>query len=862
MKHFLAAVLLAVITLSCTRENVIVSEQGPSVEQEVISSDNFVSGEARVYLSEEMASMLEEAARCGDVTTKSPGLNQAINELGIVEMTRLFPHAGEYEPRTRKEGLHRWYVIRYSSEVPVTKAQISLEDIEGVEIFEPVRNIKINDFNDLTSDLWGLNNTSNPGFDINVKPVWTNFTTGNPDVIVAVVDNGVDLSHEDLYANCLASGNYNAVDDNSTIVPGAHGTHVAGTIAAVSNNGKGIAGIAGGDKANGQRGVKIMSCQIFKDTQGGTIFGNSAAAIKWGADHGAVISQNSWGYTFDDDGDGKLTGDELKRALAARISGSDKAAIDYFIKNAGCDNDGNQLPGSPMKGGVVIFAAGNDAIANGAPAEYEKVIAVGSVASDGTKSSFSNYGDWVDICAPGTSILSTTPGNSYEKMNGTSMACPHVSGVAALIVSHFGGPGFTNDMLRERLLESSNKSIISQGNKIGGLVDAYGAMVYGNDKTPEGVTDLEVSGRGNNLDLSWTMPADEDGKAAYGFLVLYDTDEAKVLEADENDYSKVNFVTCTPTQAVGEKVNFTVSRLDFEETYYVKVFAYSYGRNYSACSETKSANTTGNNPPQINLLYEGDLSILPSETLNLTIEIIEPDSHNFEVSIENGSSAETFSGPIKNKWTLIIKGKDADKGNYTAKIVAVDEWGLASTYDISYEIKDNSAPVKLKDIENVLLTAKGKEFTLDMDEYVNDPDGEQLKYDITISDAKVLHVVAKGNQLLGTALGYGAAEVQIVAKDARGESVTLTFKAQVKDPSTPVSVYPNPVKDFVNVSTLDAAETRILIVGQTGKKFYDKTSVVSGYEPARIDMTSCPPGVYSMTVTFGGKDYKQNVVKL
>ena len=101
----------------------------------------------------------------------------------------------------------------------------------------------------MTSDLWGLYNQSNPGFDINVRPVWDNFTTGNPDVIVSVVDAGIDLNHEDLADNCLTTGHYNFVNKNSYIIGCYHGTHVAGTIAAVSNNKKGIAGIAGGDKA-------------------------------------------------------------------------------------------------------------------------------------------------------------------------------------------------------------------------------------------------------------------------------------------------------------------------------------------------------------------------------------------------------------------------------------------------------------------------------------------------------------------------------------------------------------------------------------------------------------------------------------
>jgi subtilisin family serine protease len=359
-----------------------------------------------------------------------------MEEFGVSSMERLFPHAGEYEPRTRKEGLHRWYVLRYAESVPFTRAGAGFENIPGVEYVEPVRAIKLDTYNDLTSDLWGLDNTATPGFDINVLPVWENYTMGNPEVIVSVVDNGVDIKHEDLAANCLSTGHYNAVDGNYSIVPGSHGTHVAGTIAAVGNNGKGVIGVAGGNAAKNKSGVKIMSCQIFKDTAEGSVSGNSGNAIKWGADHGAVISQNSWGYQADANGDGTISADELKVANSITVQGSDKAAIDYFIKYAGCDNNGNQLPDSPMKGGVVIFAAGNDALTNAAPANYEPVIAVGSVAMDGSRSSFSNYGNWVDIAAPGSAITSTIPGDKYGSMSGTSMACPHVSGVAALGLSY------------------------------------------------------------------------------------------------------------------------------------------------------------------------------------------------------------------------------------------------------------------------------------------------------------------------------------------------------------------------------------------------------------------------------------------
>lgn len=863
MKHCLAALLMAASLVSCVRDELVQSVPEADKDSSTEVSDIFVSGEAHVYLSEEMTAMVEAATEAGTLATKSAPMNNALEDLGVTQMYRLFPHAGEFEPRTRAEGLHRWYVVRYSKDMPATKAQTSLEDVPGVELFEPVRQIKNNDFNDLSSSLWGLYNTSSEGVDINVKPVWDYYTTGNSKVIVSVVDNGIDLNHEDLSANCLTTGNYNAVDDNTVIVAGDHGTHVAGIIAAVGNNGKGIVGVAGGDKQKGNGGVKLMSSQIFKtNADGTTTFGSSATAIKRGADNGAVISQNSWGYTFDADGDGKLTGEEMTNALSAKISASDRAAVDYFIKYAGCDNSGNQLPDSPMKGGVVIFAAGNEAITNDAPSAYSEIIAVGSITSNGTRSSFSNYGDWVDICAPGSDIYSTLPGNRYGNMSGTSMACPHVSGVAALIVSHFGGPGFTNEMLKERLLGSANKSIISQSYQIGGLVDAYGAFVYGNDKAPQAVVDLEVSGRGNSIDHKWTIPADEDGKGAYGFLIIYDTDRTKVENATVSDLGGAKYVTITPDATSGDTVEYSLSGLEFETTYYLKMAAYSYGRNYSELTEVLTATTTENNPPVVEAVHDGDYVLMPSETLNITINAVEPDGHGMTVTLVPGSDAESMINTPDGKWRLTIKGSAAPEGTYTSRVVATDEYGLVTTLEIVYTIRENQAPVKVGDPENLFMKAKGEEITVDMSKYVNDPDGEQLKYEVTMTNANIAHANAKGNSLTVTALGYGSTDVTVKASDARGESVTVSFKILVKDPSNPLSVYPNPVTDYVNVSTLDMADTKIRIINQTGKTMFEETVKASAFEPARIDISQYAAGIYTMTVSFGGNTYKETIVKI
>lgn len=862
MKHYLAAMMMAAVLISCAQEELMQPE--PSVGQLTEDSGNYVLGEARVFLSEDMAAIVEEAAEKGAVQTKSPGLNLALEELGIIEMYRLFPHAGEYEERTRREGLHRWYVVKYDPNVSLTKSEASLSQVEGIEIFEPVQQIKINDFNDLTADLWGLYNQNYKGVDINVKPVWDYYTTGNKDVIVAVVDNGIDLDHEDLAANCLPAGrHHNYVDDNSYIIAGDHGTHVAGTIGAVGNNGKGVVGVAGGDSAKGKSGVMLMSAQIFRTTSSGvTESVGGAAAIKGSADNGAVIAQNSWGYIYDSNGDGAVTGDELTKAQKITIQPSDKSAIDYFIKYAGCDNAGNQKPDSPMKGGVVIFAAGNDNIAYGAPGSYEEVVAVGSIAHDGTKSSFSNYGEWVDICAPGSSILSTVPDNRYEKMNGTSMACPHVSGVAALIVSYFGGPGFTNEMLKEKLLATANKSIVSPAYQIGGLVDAYAAFAYGNDLPPANITDLEVSGRGNNIDLTFTVPADEEGKAAYGVLAIYGTDKKKVETATVSDLAGANAKALLIEDPSGSKTTCTVSGLDFATDYFVKVAPYSYGRNYADLTEVFSVSTTENRAPVVNSLYEGEYKLFPYESLNIPIQVIEPDGHTFQVEIVKGSDAETLTGTPDGNWRLTLKGNAADVGTYTSKIIATDQYGLSSALEIEYVIKENTAPEIISQIEDVFFKSKGQEILIDMSKYVYDEDGEQLRYEINVSNAKVVFVNSDKNNLIITSMGYGTSDVEVVAKDARGESVTFTFNVTVKNPSDPLSLYPNPVKDYLNVATLDLVDTEIVIANSTGKVMFHETMKVSAQEPARIDMTSYAPGTYSVQVKFGGKEYKKNVVKL
>ena len=497
IRSFAKCALAAVLAVACTSEAVI-KEQAPEKAEPVALPD--VPGMAVVEFDEDLMALIEEELSAGKTVTKSEALNVTLQELGISRLERVFPYAGEYEARTRKEGLHRFYQVEFSTETPVTKAVTGLSDVPGIASVEPVRKVQRRGFNDPYLDRqWNMQNKSYSGADINVMQVWDQYTSGSSKVIVSVVDEGIFYKHPDLAANMWDDGTgscgFNFVRNNYLIVSDeGHGTHVAGVIGAVSNNGIGVAGIAGGNSAFGIPGVRLMSCQIF-DTVESSADLISERAIKWGADHGAVISNNSWGYGADgclgDEPDGVISAEELRTYKSWKIPSATKAAIDYFIKYAGCDEKGNQLPDSPMKGGVIIFAAGNEDIDYDVICDYDAVIAVGATGLNGNKASYSNYGDWVDVAAPGgngtsasNSILSTVPTDVYSSgyegagWAGTSMASPHVAGVAALLVSYFGGPDFTQETCRKILLESLTEEV--GGNKpIGKRLDAGAAFEYG-----------------------------------------------------------------------------------------------------------------------------------------------------------------------------------------------------------------------------------------------------------------------------------------------------------------------------------------------------------------------------------------------
>lgn len=325
------------------------------------------------------------------------------------------------------------------------------------------------------------------GADIGVREVWSELGIGgDPDIVVAVVDEGVKYTHPDLVANMWINkdeipdngidddGNgyvddvygYNFCDDGvitwNRDGDTGHGTHCAGTVAAVNSNGIGVSGVAGGTGKGD--GCRIMSCQIFSGQRGGsaTVI---AKAIKYAADMGASVISCSYGYTMAFSSDN----DYVKKVSSVEID-----VIHYFES---CKNN------DVLDGGIAVFSAGNESHDYAHyPGAFVDVISVSAFAPDFLPAYYTNYGPGCNIAAPGgemgladsfaSMVLSTIPseisartidsnvgaGYDYGYMQGTSMACPHVSGVVALALSYAKkrGKTFSRSEFKEMVLSSAN----------------------------------------------------------------------------------------------------------------------------------------------------------------------------------------------------------------------------------------------------------------------------------------------------------------------------------------------------------------------------------------------------------------------
>mgnify|MGYP005748767913 FL=1 len=630
--------LLLVCAVLCLGSNVRISAQSTSSTTQSAES-NFVEGVVRVKLQREIADRMVAAklplsvkgTNRKYVQTGVTPLDRVNQKVKAVSMTRVFPYAGKNEAKHKAFGLDLWYDVHYeASGLKLAQARNLFRSAEGVSyaqripLYKPIggeRFLEVSPaavakaakaastmpFNDpLLNDQWHYNNDGHiagtkVGADANVFKAWETGVTGSKDVLVAIIDGGFQVDHPDLKDNVWINTaelngkpgvdddgdgyvddiyGYNFVINSSNINAHSHGTHVAGTVGATNNNGIGVCGVAGG--SDGKGGVKMMVCQVFDSRASSSAVADFGAALVYAADRGASIAQCSWGAS--------VAGDEDKSVTEA---------VDYFTKNGG---------GDKMNGGLCIFAAGN----NGEEGDYypgclDKVVAVGSMAPDGSVAYYSNRGKWVDVTAPGGledngqqyGVLSTLPNSTYGYNEGTSMACPHVSGIAALILSKYGNKQFSNETLRT-LLTTSVNDLYTQNPEYEGLmgsgyIDAYKALQGKEGSVPEAVADFTVTASHDNALIEWVIPETEE-KSIDHHVIYYSTE---VFSATD-DLNKLSSATVdTKFKYSGDKMSYEVEGLKASTKYYFAIVAYNRWGKASAVSPIKEATTNAGPKVQV-----------------------------------------------------------------------------------------------------------------------------------------------------------------------------------------------------------------------------------------------------------------------
>lgn len=870
----LFAAALALILSGCAKEPAVLDNPG-MLPEESAAGNSIVPADAVpgiMVVKFKTAPQNEE-----QIKAMMPSIN-------IKSVSRTFPDDPRYPKRIKASGMDRWYNIVFDEKAsPMTKAAASLSANEDLEHIDFVTKAVLNAepalyFNDpMLPKQWHYINdgsVSGPrrpgvaGADINLGAAWK-VQTGSEDVIVAVLDGGIDYSHEDLaeamwlneaelhgtpgvdddnngYVDDIYGYNFCTKDGSKpigTIVPEEHGTHVAGTIGAVNNNNIGVCGIAGGDGT--RKGVRLMSVQTTQQKLGAYI----STAFYYAANNGAVICNCSWG-------------------LPSGSSESLNEAIKYFKRYAGMDDDGNQT--GPIAGGVVIFSAGNSnsSVVSTYPADLDYVLAVSAFAPDMKAAYYTNFGSWVDIAAPGGDqeynyqlggVLSTVPGG-YEFLQGTSMACPHVVGVAALVASQFKGQGFTGAMLEDVLLKTANKDIydynpsFKQGNLLGvGRVDA-GAAVSSTDNPPVDLQEFKaVSVKANRVTVEFLAPAPGADRSAIEYI------EMDIISKNSHE-----MLSLTYDALPGNTFRKTLTLGEFN-TGYTLTATPKNSIGAKGNPVTISVTTGRNHAPVIESLDPLPLTLRHDGKADIHILLKDEDDHDCNCNVTGDKAGVTYAIEEREDGAaILVLSFDALKmapGNHLIYITLTDSYDTTELA-VPYTVLPDNPPVPVGTIDNVIIGAKGESTDIDLSKYFNDPDGDALTFTVANKGtASVVDASVTGSKLTITGKAFGYDDLTVTASDIKGMSATQSFRILLRDASQEMDFYPIPVKTALNIRTGADGSGSVTVYNAAGSKVIEQDINFGPFNPAAVDFSSLASGTYAVVVKTSGKNISKTIVK-
>ncbi|AZN34748.1 S8 family serine peptidase [Pseudoalteromonas sp. Xi13] len=661
-----------------------------------------------------------------------------------------------------------------------TKEAIArLKSHQAIEYVEPDYQVSIAQTPDdpRFDEMWGLNNDGQTGgtadADIDAVEAW-DISTGSRDVVVGVIDTGIDYSHSDLASNMWVNssevpgdgidndGNgfvddvhgINAITNSGDPMDDeGHGTHVSGTIGASGNNATGVVGV--------NHEVSLVGCK-FLDAAGN---GSTSDAIKCidymvGLKNAGVnlrVLNNSWG------------GGGYSQALADAIASSEAADL------------------------LFVAAAGNDTIDNDVnphyPSNYENasVLSVASTDQTDNISWFSHYGlTSVDMGAPGSAILSTTPGESYASYSGTSMATPHVAGAAALVLSI--NPELNTQELKELLMSSGDANAALQGVTVAGTRLNVNQALIDADPTPgfkisaDPLTQQIVAGQATNYTFTIGSIAQWDEEVT---LELSSTLSGAYLSASTarpGDEVMLNVETDTDTQWGEYELTVTATADEIVKQQSVKLMIQPVGLNDFTYSSNASVDIPDNSPvgavSVINVPDDltvfgttADVDITHTYSGDLVVKLVSAQGTQVTLQSNVGGSSddivrsftsESFNGEVATgDWTLHVED------------TAAADTGTINTWSLTLSAIGEVSPQPPRagfDVETQGLTVNFTDSSTDANNDITQWSWE-FGDGATSSDQNPMHVYAAS----------GNYDVVLTVTDSEGNTSTSTQTVVVSD---------------------------------------------------------------------------------